>query len=218
MEALNRLRILAERHHYSALREACMDADSDDPGVQLLLALADAHLGDASAARRSLASLGASLEHATLPLDARIDLAAVYVALGEFEAADAWVEQQRSVLSEDDWCALLSGLARRLAARDRHAQAEEWLRIGLRRYPEQLALYDQLARGDAAAGPYAPGDRAAERGPSTSRTRRTSPLRRCCSGCRPPRCSPIQRWPEKPPSERETKLAETDFTPRRRDR
>ena len=62
-----------------------------------------------------------------------------------FEAAEAWVEQQQAVLSANDWCALLCGFATRLAAVDRHSQAEEWLRTGLHRYPEELALYDQLA-------------------------------------------------------------------------
>ena len=249
------LRRLAEQHNYSALREACLDADSRDPGVQVLLTLADIHLGDASAGPRTLASL----DPATLSLDARVDLAAVCIALGDldhaiviletarqenadhavllarlawcrlqqgsrdqaltlyqrslnlrpllavyhnllrlyrdsgrltdmaacldaawrfwaeeqadwaddlrrihsqqlrglqldlwlaqerFEAAEAWVERERDMLSEDDWCALLSGLAQRLAARDRHAQAEDWLRTGLRRYPEHLTLYVELA-------------------------------------------------------------------------
>lgn len=61
------------------------------------------------------------------------------------QAAEAWVEREQDVLGEDDWCALVSDLAERLAARDRRAQAEEWLRTGLRRYPDQLALYGPLA-------------------------------------------------------------------------
>ena len=255
MEALTLLRRLAEQHNYSALREACLGADSGEPGVQVLLALAEVHLGDASAAHRTLVSL----DRGTLGFDTRVDLAAMHMALGELdeaiailesarrdspdhalllarlawcrlqqgqhddalalyerslclrpflavyhsllrlyrdsgrlsdmakcldaawrfwaeeqahwpddqrrihsqqlrgmqldlwlaqgrlEAAEAWVERQRDALSEDDWCVLLSGLAERLAARDRHAQAEEWLRTGLRQYPEHLALYAQLA-------------------------------------------------------------------------
>ncbi len=49
------------------------------------------------------------------------------------------------MLGEDDWCALLSGFATRLVARDRYSQAEEWLRVGIARHPEHHALYVQLA-------------------------------------------------------------------------
>ena len=270
MQSLTMLRRLAEQHNYSALHEACLGADSGEPAVQVLLALADAHLGNTSAANRTLASLDPD----TLGIDVRVDLAAVRIALGELdqaiatletarrevarrenarrefarrenadhalllarlawcrlqqgrnddalalyersltlrpllavyhnllrlyrdsgrladlarcldaarifwveeqadwpddqrqihsqqlrgmqldlwlaqerlETAEAWVEGQRDALGEDDWCALLCALAQRLSARDRHAQAEEWLRTGLRRYPEHLALYGQLA-------------------------------------------------------------------------
>lgn len=61
------------------------------------------------------------------------------------EAADAWVDGQRDVLDEDDWCALLGALAMRLAACDCHAEAEDRLRAGLRRFPEHLPFLDQLA-------------------------------------------------------------------------
>ncbi len=249
------LRRLAEQHNYAALREACLEADSAEPGVQILLALADVRLGDASAGRLRVGRLDAD----ALTLDSRVDLAAVHIALGaqdeatavleaahredadhalllarlawcrqqhghhddalglyersvclqpriavyenllrlyrdsgcvsemeqcfeaawtfwtreqsdwpdeqrqahsrqlreiqldvvlareRIEIAEAWLERQRDVLGENDWCALLSGFAQRLAAGDRHAQAEEWLRVGLGRHPEHFALYVQLA-------------------------------------------------------------------------
>jgi tetratricopeptide (TPR) repeat protein len=69
----------------------------------------------------------------------------LWLAREQFEAAEAWLAGQREGLSEDDWCTLLSGFAERLAARDRHAEAEEWLRIGLRHYPVNLVLFSQLA-------------------------------------------------------------------------
>ncbi len=255
MEALILLRRLAEQHNYAALREACLEADPAEPGVQILLALADVRLGDASTGRLRLESLDAD----ALALDSRVDLAAVHIALGalddatavleaargehpdhalllarlawcrqqhgchedalglyerslrlqpriavyenllrlyrdsgrldemeqcleaawafwaeeqadwpdeqrqahsrqlrdsqldvvlareRIEIAETWLERQRDVLGEDDWCALLCGFAQRLAARDRHAQAEEWLRIGLGHYPDYFALYVQLA-------------------------------------------------------------------------
>ncbi len=258
--SLSLLRRLAEHHDYSALHEACLSVDACDPAVQILLALADAHLGAGAAARSALASL----DRDVLDIDAEVDLAAVYMALaepdqaaailevarsasaehqavdqslllarlawcrrlqgredeavalyeqslalkprigvyqnllrlyrdngrpgdlaacldaagrfwteeqahwpddarhahshhlqamqlelwlvqGRFEAAEAWVEAERDAIGEDDWCDLVAHLAQRLAARDRHAQAEEWLRHALSRYPDHLALYAQLA-------------------------------------------------------------------------
>jgi len=64
---------------------------------------------------------------------------------GELAAADAWLEDKRSELEPERWCALLSELARRLAFTDRHAQAEEWLRTGVRYYPDKPELLGQLA-------------------------------------------------------------------------
>ena len=55
MQALTLLRRLAEQHNYSALREACLDADFRDSDVQILFALADVCLGDTTAGRRALA-------------------------------------------------------------------------------------------------------------------------------------------------------------------
>lgn len=62
-----------------------------------------------------------------------------------FDAAESWLEDWQTELTEADWCALLGGYARRLQGRDRHAQAEERLRAGLQRYPDNLVLLLQLA-------------------------------------------------------------------------
>ncbi|MEQ8857878.1 MAG: sulfotransferase [Pseudomonadales bacterium] len=260
--SLEVLRRLAEQQSYPALREACDGAGPDTPGTAVLLALADAGLGQPARARRTLAAIDA----ASLDGAARVDLAAVHIALGELdaavaaleavrreserpgsapidhalllarlawcrlqqgqraralehyeqslrlrprmavfhnlmrlyldegrlgdlaacldaawtfwskeqgnwpddlkrnhaqrlrntqldlllagddvEAAEAWLDRQEDQLGETDWCDLLARLAHALAARDRHAQAEEWLRDGVRRHPEHLPLYGQLA-------------------------------------------------------------------------
>lgn len=258
--SLTTLRRLAEQHSYAALREACLGAVSPEAGVQVLLALANACLGDQAAAR----CIVASLDRRALDIDGRVDLAAVYCALeesgeavailesarrdaasqdgadhplllarlgwwrvrqerwdealalyaqslalkpriavygnllqlfrdsgrldemaacldtawrfwageqeswperarqehsqqlrglqldllldrGHVAAAESWIESERDALSEEDWCALLTGFAHRLAAGDCPAAAEEWLRNGLGRYPENPALHAQLA-------------------------------------------------------------------------
>lgn len=73
----------------------------------------------------------------------RLDL---WLAAEGFAAADAWLDAQQVVLEEEPWCDLLGCYALRLAERGRHAQAEEALRRGLRHYPSQQGLLQQLAQ------------------------------------------------------------------------
>lgn len=73
----------------------------------------------------------------------RLDL---WLANEGFAAADAWLDEQQAALAEDDYCALLTGYAQRLAERGRHAQAEDALRRALRHYPAQQGLLQQLAQ------------------------------------------------------------------------
>ena len=70
----------------------------------------------------------------------------IWLANEGFAAADAWLDAQQTVLEEEPWCDLLGGYALRLAERGRHAQAEEALRRGLRHYPSQQNLLQQLAQ------------------------------------------------------------------------
>lgn len=258
--ALSLLRRLAEQHEYAALHDACQGMDREVPGLQVLRALAEVHLGNGASGRRRLESL----DCAALDIAARVDVAAVYIGLGEIDqairtleaameqsaaadgsdqalllarlawcrlqqghnedaltlyerslalepflavyfnvlrlhrdsgrlsdmtrcldaaerfwtreqenwpagkrrvharqlrglrldlwlaqgdtsAVEAWVGARREILDEDDWCALVVALAERLAANDRHPQAEEWLREAIRHHPEHAALYAKLA-------------------------------------------------------------------------
>lgn len=88
--SLSLLRHLAEQHHYTALKEACLDDNTGDCGVMVLLALANAHLGDVSGARYILASL----ECEKLDINARVDLAATHLTLGELERASNLLETE----------------------------------------------------------------------------------------------------------------------------
>ena len=63
----------------------------------------------------------------------------------EIATAEAWLEEKRRELDPERWCVLLSNWARHLAFADRHAQAEEWLRSGVRQYPGNLELLGRLA-------------------------------------------------------------------------
>jgi len=60
-------------------------------------------------------------------------------------AAEYWIENQRDFLDEDDWCRLICDWSRRLLARDRHSQAEDFLRSGLTHCPHNLSLHAELA-------------------------------------------------------------------------
>src|SRR5262245_16811466 len=123
MEPLTLLRRLAEQRNYSAVRGACLDLDSSDPGVQVLSILADAQLGDTCAARHALGSLN----RVTLSLDARVDLAAIYMVLDELDSALAILEAAQR---ENEGHALLLA---RLA----------WCRAQQGRNDEAFALYQR---------------------------------------------------------------------------
>ena len=253
--SLTLLRRLVDMQQFEALHEACLSLPVMSPAEQVLLALAEAHLGRPEPARHALAVL----DPTALEVDARVDLAALHLLLGEFDPAqalleatrteapehplllarlatcyvqhqreeeaiplyerslrlqpaiavyqqllrlylqranlpqaeetlatadlfwaderehwpalqvalhdqqlrglrlelwlagddfaraDAWLESRQTELAEDDYCGLLSGYAKRLAERGRHAQAEDALRRGLRHYPQQPNLYQQQA-------------------------------------------------------------------------
>ena len=68
-----------------------------------------------------------------------------WLASGDLVTADAWLERKRSELEPERWRALLSDWARRLAFADHHAQAEQWLRNGVRQFPDNPELLGQLA-------------------------------------------------------------------------
>lgn len=69
----------------------------------------------------------------------------LWTALRNFAGAEAWLDRQRDVMHEDAWSDRLAAYARSLAEQNHHAQADEALRRGLAKYPEQLALMQPLA-------------------------------------------------------------------------
>ncbi|WP_425257461.1 sulfotransferase [Rubrivivax sp. RP6-9] len=255
-QPLQLLRGWAEQQAFAALRDACLAGCGSAP-EQVLLALAQAHLGDAEAARQTLAALDGTAPE--LDLATRIDLAAVHLALhdldtaaglleaaapeagehglllarlgwcrmqqgrpddaralyarsaaaeprlpvllnllrlqlladmpaaaqhsldqacarwagehadasperrqqvqqqlrglqldiwlagGQHAAAEAWLAEQRMQLAQDDWCTLVLGCSHRLAAQDRHAQADDLLRDAQQHAPEHIGLCLQRA-------------------------------------------------------------------------
>ncbi|PSJ47730.1 hypothetical protein C7H85_02595 [Zobellella endophytica] len=90
MMILTLLRRLAEQQAYFALQEACLQESSTDPAVTVLLALAMAQLGDRGGARAMLERL----DIAALDRDARVDLGAVHLALGDLDCAVELLEAE----------------------------------------------------------------------------------------------------------------------------
>lgn len=68
----------------------------------------------------------------------------VWAATGDDARAEAWLDAVRATSADDDWAALLSQHALALAKHNRHAQAEEALRAGLRHSPDNRLLIDPL--------------------------------------------------------------------------
>ncbi|MCU6665916.1 tetratricopeptide repeat-containing sulfotransferase family protein [Silvania hatchlandensis] len=137
--SLTLLRRLVEMQQFEALHQACLSLPAHSPAEQVLLALALAHLGQPEAAGEALMALAP----AALEVDARVDLAAVHLQLGEFDAAQALLEATRPEASEH---ALL--LARLAACYVQHQRGEEALPLyesSLRLQP-RIAVYQPLLR------------------------------------------------------------------------
>lgn len=124
------------------------------PRVPVLWSLARLCLqqADAAAAQLALDQAGEVLrEHRDWPEPLQRQAAhplhalqlEVWAATGEDAPAEAWLEAMRAK-APDDWAALLSQHALALAQHNRHAQAEESLRAGLRHSPDNRLLIDPL--------------------------------------------------------------------------
>ncbi|WP_337014688.1 sulfotransferase [Leclercia sp. AS011] len=137
--SLTLLRRLVEMQQFDALQEACYSLPVISPAEQVLLGLAQAHLGQPEAARRALMLL----DPVALEVDVRVDLAAIHLFLGEFDAAQALLEATRTAAPDDP---LL--LARLAACYVEHQRGEEAISLyesSLRLQPA-IAVYQQLLR------------------------------------------------------------------------
>ncbi len=122
---------------WSALARLCLEAD-DTAAAQAALDAAIARLDKVHTDMPEPAVQQFTAQLRGLQLE-------VWVAADEIARAEQWLEERRESLTEDDWTGLIMGYASLLAGHDRHAEAEETLRDGLKHYPESLALTSQLA-------------------------------------------------------------------------
>lgn len=137
--SLSLLRRLVDMRQFEALQEACYSLPALSPAEQVLLALAQAHLGQPEAARQTLAVL----VPAALEVDARVDLAAVHLLLGELDAAQVLLEAART--EAPDHALLLARLAACYVQRQRGEEAIPLYERSLRLQPH-IVIYQQLLR------------------------------------------------------------------------
>ncbi len=133
------LRRLVEMRQFEALYEAGFSLPTLSPAEQVLLALAQAHLGQPEAARQTLGGL----TPAELEVDARVDLAAVHLLLGESGAAQALLEATRA--EAPDHSLLLARLAACYVQHQRGEEAVPLYECSLRLQP-RIDVYQQLLR------------------------------------------------------------------------
>ncbi|MDD2161167.1 sulfotransferase [Pseudomonas sp. MIL19] len=131
MNSLLLLRRLVEQRQFELLHEACSPSATQHPAEYVLWALACAHLGDAQAAQQALSVLDVS----ALDLDARVDLAAVQLLLGDTNAAQALLTD--ALIDAPEHALLLA----RLAACHLQRQEPEAAR---RLYERSLALQPRI--------------------------------------------------------------------------
>lgn len=137
--SLSLLRRLVDMRQFEALREACYSLPVMSPAEQVLLALAQVHLGQSESARQILAVLTPT----AMEVDARVDLAAVHLLLGELDAAQALLEVTRA--EAPDHAFLLACLAACYVQRQRGEEAIPLYEYSLRLQP-RIAVYQQLLR------------------------------------------------------------------------
>jgi tetratricopeptide (TPR) repeat protein len=133
------LRRLVEMRQFEALQEAVLSLPALSSAEQVLLALAQAHLGQPEAARQTLGVL----IPAELEVDARVDLAAVHLLLGESATAQTLLEATRT--EAPDHSLLLARLAACYVQHQREEEAIPLYECSLRLQP-RIDVYQQLLR------------------------------------------------------------------------
>lgn len=126
------LRRLVEMRQFESLREACYNLPHLSSDEQILLALAQAHLGQTEVARQALATL----DPTALDVDACVDMAAVRLLLGELDVAQALLDAAR--IETPDHPLLLARLA---ACHMQRQQMEEAIAL----YEQSLHLQPRIA-------------------------------------------------------------------------
>jgi len=69
----------------------------------------------------------------------------LWVDKGELAEAEQWLEQRYENVDKELWLNLVLAYAHALASRDQHSEAEEALRNGLKKQPDEVSLISQLS-------------------------------------------------------------------------
>ena len=70
---------------------------------------------------------------------------AIWALVKDYAQIEAWLEEKRSSLEEDEWVALVIAYANILGHHDAHEQAVELYQDGVKHYPDNIDLYQQMA-------------------------------------------------------------------------
>ena len=136
MQAVTLLRRLAEQHEYAALQQSCIELESAAPAVRVLLALAQATLGDRHTARETIEQL----DQTALGFAERVDLAATYSALGEVDEASSLLAAIASDTDHHDPSAEALRLARLAWCRVQQGQVQQATEL----YEQSLQLCPKI--------------------------------------------------------------------------
>jgi len=69
----------------------------------------------------------------------------IWVSQEDFAQVEQWLEDHKEELEEDEWVELMVAWAHMLLGRDKHAQAEESLKLALKQYPENTNVLEVIA-------------------------------------------------------------------------
>ncbi|MBF0471501.1 MAG: tetratricopeptide repeat protein, partial [Gammaproteobacteria bacterium] len=138
------LRSLAEQQRYPQLKSSCMEllAADDAPDVLPLLALAQLHLGERTAAQSNLQL--AQQQLARLDIDAKVDLAAVYLVLQQPETALTLLDPLLAEQPDHAMALARRGLAQMMLGSAEAAVCD--FERGAELSPQRLAIWINLAQ------------------------------------------------------------------------
>jgi predicted Zn-dependent protease len=141
------LRTLHEQQQFAHLQSACLESDTQDPSVQVLIILAALHLGDRQEAEKWLALADAQQD--VMDFATRIDRAAVDILLLRIKEAEQRLLEVRKELAQEGLLEHPMLLARLGWCRMQHGDPNDARKLfekSAQLRPDLIAVHLNLAR------------------------------------------------------------------------